>query len=402
MFSSVQAFALIFTASLAAVGSASSCVDSEVCSAQEAKQAPALLQARHDATLSDAGLLEEGASKRIKTAANSTAAVNPSGAAAPLDETGYSAVADRCCLEEVKQFVERQAVNMGLEVCDRAGLSGIVPYHSCLKGVQTLDALSANLLEDSKGRCAWLATTGNCKARPADCPSFSGEALIDCGCSRSKASTVDFSGGQSVMTENNLGGEGPSTGPQEMRYSRVGTSDTGVTFDLVVTSVTAYKRYGGANANGVRNGFGIISLNPPTGAGMTTDFKFSFVQPGTNTPVELSEVHMAIYDLDGATPNGIEIASSKGYRGYVTDINPSVVASRLDDGRTKFSSSGIVNDIPNPTDPNSLTPQQRANSVMYFYTDVSGFDLSFGIEGAAMARNLFFTFASPLNDRCNP
>jgi len=402
MFSNVQVLAMILAASLTVLGSASSCADSEVCSTQEAKQAPALLQARHDAVPSDAGLLEEGVSKRAKTAANFTVAVNPSGAAAPLDETGYSAVADRCCLEEVKQFVERQVANLGLEVCDPAGLSGIVPYHSCLKGTQSFDALNANLLADSQSRCAWLATTGNCKARPADCPSFSGEAMTDCGCSRSKASTLDFSGGMSVMAENNLGGEGPTTGPQEMRYSRIGTSDTGVTFDLVVTALTTYKRYGGANANGVRNGFGLISLNPPTAAGLTTDFKFSFVQPGTNTPVQLSEVHMAIYDLDGSEGKGIETVSSKGYRGYVTDVKPSVVASRLDDGRTKFTSSGIVNDIPNPTDPNSLTVQQRENSVMYFYVDISSFDLSFGIEGAAAARNLFFTFASPLNDRCNP
>jgi len=398
----MPAFVMILAASLAVAWSASSCADSEVCSAQEAKQAPALLQARHDATVSNAGLLEESASKRAKLAANSKALdlllVNPSGAAAPLDETGYSAVADRCCLEEMKQFVERQAINLGLEVCDPAGLAGIVPYHSCLKRVQTLDALSANLMTDSSSRCAWLATTGNCKARPADCPEFSGDALTDCGCSRSKASTLDFSGGNSVITQDNLGGTGPDTGAQEMRYSRVGTSDTGVTFDLVVTALTPYTQYGATN--GIARGFGLISLTVPA-SGSSTDFQFSFMQPGTNTPVQLNEVHMAIYDLDGNTAGGIEIASSKGYKGYVTDTNPTVLASRLADGRTKFSSSGAVNDILNPSDPNNLTPEQRSNSVMFFYEDISSFELTFGIENAAASRNLFFSFASPLNDRCS-
>jgi len=330
-------------------------------------------------------------------AAPAGARVNPSGAAAPLDETGYAAVADRCCQAEMKQFIERVVFDQGMEVCDVAGLEGIVPYHSCEQGVQTFAALTANILKDSDERCTWVATAGACKVRPADCPAFSGlSPLADCGCSRSKAATVTLT--DASVTQNNLQGLGPTTGAQELRYSNVGMTDAGVPFDIVVTvvSTAAYSR---TVNKGFLSGFGVLNFQNSATV-KTVEFRFTFVQPGTNTPVVVPEIHFATFDLDGDNPHGIETVSSKGYKGYVTDITPSVVASNLPDGRTKFSSSEAVNNIPNPSDPNVLTVEQRANSVMYFFKDASTFDIEFGIEGGQNSRNLFFSFASVLNDRC--
>merc|ERR1711865_1044891 len=63
---------------------------------------------------------------------NSTSSrVNPSGAAAPLNEVGYSAVADRCCQAEMMVFIERTAFQLGYESCLHGGLTGMVIYHSC-------------------------------------------------------------------------------------------------------------------------------------------------------------------------------------------------------------------------------------------------------------------------------
>jgi hypothetical protein len=182
-------------------------------------------------------------------------------------------------------------------------------------------------------------------------------------------------------------GSGPLTGAEEIRYSRIGTTSAGVVFDLVITALSQYESKL-PNPSGLTNAFGILNMLP-AGAGSfvpptvrpsaasfsgTTDFKFSFMSPGTNTPVVVSEVHMAIFDLDKEGFTGsTEIGSSKGYRGYVTDVAPTVVASRLDDGRTKFTAA--LANIPNPTDPNALTTAQRRNAVMYFYKDVSSGDL---------------------------
>ena len=51
-------------------------------------------------------------------------------------------------------------VVLDLEVCDEAGLLGIVPYHSCEKGPQNFAKLTSDLLADSILRCTWLAQSG--------------------------------------------------------------------------------------------------------------------------------------------------------------------------------------------------------------------------------------------------
>jgi hypothetical protein len=111
---------------------------------------------------------------------------------------------------------------------------------------------------------------------------------------------------------------------------------------------------------------------------------------------------MATFDLDGDETEGLEYVSSKGYKGYVTDAEPSVVASRLPDGRTKFTSAGEKANLENPTLPDALTVEQRRNSVMNFYTNVSSFEVNYGIENIDQrgSRNLFFAFESSLEDRC--
>lgn len=369
---------------------------SEDCSISAPVHAQALLQARQKVDKHSTKLLEEGS--------KSASSTNPSGAAAPLDEEGYSAVADRCCQAEMRQFINRQVLNLNLEVCDEDGLTGIVPHHSCEKGPQTFAALTSNLLADSEERCRWLAPAGTCGVKPADCPDYSGvPPSADCGCSRSEAADIDFS--LATVAHSNLGGVGPDTGVAELRYSNAGTTNDGAPFDIVVTTLGIYQAdfTSGDNKNGVSGQFGKITLacnDPPSTEAGPAEFMFSFVQPGTNTPTTLSEVHMAIFDLDGDLSTGVETASSKGYKGYVTDANPSVVASRLPDGRTKFSSAGLVKRIPNPTTPEALTTEQRQNSVEYIYGDVSSFVIGFGIESCKYGRNLFFAGKSALSDRC--
>jgi len=357
-------------------------------------QAQALLQKKRVVQSLSSKVLEEGSKKFVSN-------LNPSGAAAPLSEDGYAAVADRCCQAEMLEFIRRQVVNQGFEVCNEDGLTGIAPWHSCSKGPQTFDALTADLLKDSADRCRWLAPTGSCAARPADCPEFTTEPIPpDCSCSRSKAAHLDVFA--SNLTHSNLGGVGPDTGVEELRYSNAGTSSGGVPFDMVVTVSGPYK--GGA-ANGKNGKFGQITIkcnDPPSIFAGPGDFTFSFVKPGTNTPVVLEEVHFAIFDLDGVSTSGWEFASSTGYKGYVTDVTPSVVASRLPGGGTQFTSAKERRNIPNPSDPNTLNQEQRRNSVMYFYTDVSSFGINFGIEGCKTGRNLFFSGTSALNDRCGP
>jgi hypothetical protein len=340
---------------------------------------------------------------------SSKVGINPSGAAAPLTEDGYAAVADRCCQAEMMEFIKRQVVNLNMEVCDEAGLYGITPYHSCEKGPQTFEKLTANLLANSIQRCTWLANIGECQPKPEDCEKFLGGVPEgDCGCSKSSAAQIDFVAGELVRS--NLGGLGPDTGAEEFRVRNAGVSDKAEAFDLVITTLGTYAaKY--PQYNGLYNGFGAINIAPPGWPDASFDgsveFRFSFYEAGTDTPLELSEAHLAIFDLDGTSSDwGIEFASSKAYRGYVTDMNPNIAATRLPDGRTQFVAQGTSNNLANPTTPDTLTDEQRRNSVMYFYTNTSSFDLTFGVtdaptsSAAGNGRYLFFAGTSSLNDRC--
>jgi len=323
------------------------------------------------------------------------AGVNPSGAAAPLTNEGYLAVADRRCQTEMKQFIERLIFHLNLQICDDPGLAGIVQYHTTPHRPQSFDKLTADLLADSLPRCRWLAPKSEtCTRRPADCQKFQG-VIEDCGCSRSKAAKLDFSA-VSLPTNNLAGlGPGPDTDPKEMRFS-AGVSSEGEAFDLVVTAIGSYSPKE-SSKNGHKHGFGIINILGNT----SSSFRFSTVEPGTNTPVILSEVHLAIFDLDGIYVKGLESVSSKGYHGYVTDENPSVVVSVAPDGTASFT--GDPGEVVNPTDPDALTEEQRRNSIMFFYKDVSSFELAFGAPSTKVttaSRNLFFAFKSSLDGRC--
>jgi len=291
-------------------------------------------------------------------------------------------------------------------------VKGLTPFHSCEFGLQGFAKLNSDILRASTGECAPMGLIGTCGPKPWTCLNHTGINLTDCGCSRAKAAKFDFAA--TTLSANNLGGRGPTTGAEEMRYSSIGTSDVGERFDLVVTTWSPQEHTGPPyvpaknTENGMRNGFGIINMAP---IGMedftgTTDFKFSFVHVGTNDPLVLSEVHMAIFDLDmEGYSSTVEVASSTNYKGYITDVSPNLAAT-LDNstGRTKFkaTSAGLAN----PRNPNQLTDEQRRNSVMYFYSQVDNFELTFGTElgstPSIAGRNLFFAFESSLNNRCGP
>merc|ERR1719389_1562964 len=78
--------------------------------------------------------------------------MNPSGAAAPLDENGYASVADCCCQAEMEEFISRAAFDLNIELCQQGGMEGIAPFHSCEHGPQTFAKLTEDLMAASTGR----------------------------------------------------------------------------------------------------------------------------------------------------------------------------------------------------------------------------------------------------------
>lgn len=360
-----------------------------VCSEHTATATHALLQ-RGMARAGAAAPLNEAWPQQVLS--NLDLETNPSGAAAPLNEEGYSAVADRCCLAEMKVFIERVIFDHGLQICEQPGLEGFVPWHSC-GSTSSYAGLVEHLVQDSRGQCPWVqAADAACQALPGPptCEEFPGVTPHPpCSCSRSKAAIVDLAAAS--LSRNNLDGKGP--GAAEMRFSGspgagVITS-TGQVFDIVITTVDAYSP--GA-PNSKRGDFGKIIISGRS----STTFKFSFVEPGSNSPVKVPEIHMAVFDLDRWNRWSVETTSSKGYTGYVTDPHPDLVASKLPDGRTEFTGTKSGSD---PTTAMTLTDAQKKSSIMFFYTDVTSFELNFAKKGSGDS-GLLFAFGSSLQERC--
>jgi len=334
------------------------------------------------------------------------AKTNPSGAAAPLNEEGYSAVADRCCEAEMKVFIERVIFDNDLQVCAESGLLGFIPWHSCGAVQRSFLKLETELLQASTSDCPWVQNKDDaCQTLPGppaclhfpDIPPSS-----HCQCSRSEAAKVDFAG--TSVLHNNLGGWGPDSGVEELRLGgtpSAGTSSTGEPFDIVIT--TDQPDYKGANLP-TKNGlwgpdFGVIYTVAVEDAGVETNFKFSFVKPGTNTPVTLSEIHMTVFDIDG--PTNWEVSSSKGYTGYATVPDTNLMASKLPDGRTRFTGTQNMNAANlKALGANRMTDEDKKATVMYFYKNVASFELQFGRTVKGGPSGLLFAFESSLNELC--
>jgi hypothetical protein len=160
---------------------------------------------------------------------------------------------------------------------------------------------------------------------------------------------VDLS--KTEVLQNNIGGYGPDSGSQELRFggsqsagtSSAGTSENGEPFDIVVTSESTDYNPG----PGVENGrwgkdYGKASVYASSDSGITGRFKFSFVQPGTNNPVTLSEIHLTVFDIDGTeehngkTGLNEEYASSSDAAGFVVDPN-TYLKEQVSNGRTWFA-----------------------------------------------------------------
>lgn len=84
-----------------------------------------------------------------------------SGERAPLDETGYFAVAALHSHKEMKSFVRRVANEMGIHIVDEGNLDGFVAYYSGEKAVQDMDRLRKEMKAIVAKRGMWMIKNGD-------------------------------------------------------------------------------------------------------------------------------------------------------------------------------------------------------------------------------------------------
>ena len=106
--------------------------------------------------------------------------------------------------------------------------------------------------------------------------------------------SIEISVGQSTLSHSNLGGVGPDTGEQNVRYQRVGTA-YGRSIDAVMSNVSTYRGPNGARANGIiAERFGQMHV----GYGSTVDLHLEFRDTETDEPVVLHQFVIGFFDFD--------------------------------------------------------------------------------------------------------
>jgi len=216
-------------------------------------------------------------------------------------------------------------------------------------------------------------------------------------CATSKA--VDLSN----IVQNNLGGLGPDTGAEEIRYSNAIDID-GRKLDVVLTALGEYKTPKPEKNGNSPAGFGKFTMKTKS----STNFKFQFVDSETGEPVGVKDLALTFYDLDQAkkTQQQETITACGAEEVYTTtDTELAHDASGL---CHSFTSTVRGTGKDNPQRPDDLTKTQAARSVTFEFHSRASISFTAEITGKGKTpRPVLFSFepqvacgASDAETRC--
>jgi len=227
------------------------------------------------------------------------------------------------------------------------------------------------------------------------------------------ASSIKLDFFHSTLTHNNIGGMGPDSGVENMRYSHVGNrtvfnknEEQTKAFDLIVKASSGYKAQK-QETNGLSGSYGIVNLAAPS----STDLSFSFEDSETGEPVTLEAFHFSVFDID-QSKKAQEKMQVGGFNSYTVYPHSEVHQEITGDGRTLFKSTAIGHLCDNPKDPLALgevtckeqTVDQRKRAVTFVYADKQNFDVSLEAtcsSGTCSGRNFLFAGSSSLSFPCS-
>jgi hypothetical protein len=217
---------------------------------------------------------------------------------------------------------------------------------------------------------------------------------------RQRSANIEGDWVLSTMRYNNLGGQGPDSGTEGIRYANViQMNDRNV--DLIVNALTPYERFH-RSTNGLNGRVGKINLYHER----DVDLRFSFVDAQTDAPVTMGAFTLSVFDLDeGPDGTAKETVTAGGFTSdYMMDFT-SLRTADLPDGRRQYSSTTHGRGTNNPSDPFDLTEVAAAHTVSLDYPEgLTEFTLNYAVTKAAdkelrpdyMGRNFLFAGASSL------
>jgi len=150
----------------------------------------------------------------------------------------------------------------------------------------------------------------------------------------------------------------------------------------------------GAGNNGINGKFGQVNVKGNTDVKM----KFTLVEEGTDTPVEVSpkqKVFFSVYDLDSNSFT----APSYEFVDFTTPVDSHSVTSTTtahltgDNTHLKARAGRVGNDADNPDNPLNMTQLQKDSAIWITYMGRNTWGMTFGEKGNAKGkggRNLLF------------
>jgi len=189
-----------------------------------------------------------------------------------------------------------------------------------------------------------------------------------------------------TVSQNNFGGAGPDTGPEEIRYSNAAAVG-GRVIDLVVKQVGG--SYTGNSAkNGKKGSFGVVNLRHKK----SVEVEFSFVDSTSGEPVTLDAVALSFFDLDeGKKGKSRTTITACDARNAILTTNTELAVARPNNCYA-VSSTEHGNAANNPSSLTHLTPSQAGRSVTFDYARVSSIRVTLAISKGWGKRNTLWSF----------
>jgi len=187
-----------------------------------------------------------------------------------------------------------------------------------------------------------------------------------------------------TVSQNNLGGVGPDSGAEEIRYGNAAVVN-GKAVDLVLTTDGEFKSSKPAK-NGNSGPFGV--LNVKCGSSVTVTMKA--VDSESGAPVTLDAVALTWYDLDeGKKEKGRATVTTCGSTGAIVSANTELTVLRTGDCSSATSSvAGTGKD--NPKSPHALDAVQISRSLTLPFKQVSEWSSTLSLAKGSKGRNFLF------------
>jgi len=187
-----------------------------------------------------------------------------------------------------------------------------------------------------------------------------------------------------TVSQNNLGGVGPDSGAEEIRYSNAAVVN-GKAVDLVLTTDGEFKSSKPAK-NGKSGAFGV--LNVKCGSSVTVFMKVVDSESGAS--VTLDAVSLTWYDLDeGKKEKGRATITTCGSTGAMVSQNTELTVIREGDcSRATSSVAGTGKD--NPKSPHTLDSLQLSRSLTLPFKQVSEWSSTLSLDKGHKGRNFMF------------